>query len=54
MCELDLSPIKIASVESILFDESLGGFPIPLEVLDIIVAGRGEVGTTFNSLSKSF
>ena len=50
--ELDLSPIKIALVGSIFSKEYLGCFPFPLEALDVTTVGKGDAGTTFNSLSK--
>jgi len=35
-------------------NELTGNLPIPFAALDIIAAGRGEVGTAFNSFNKRF
>lgn len=52
--DLDIPLIIAISVELVLSNEVVGGLPISWAACEITLAGRGEVGTTFNSLSNSF
>ena len=54
VCELDLSPIKIASLASIFSGELLGGLLVTLDYFKFIGIGKGVVGIAFNSLRKIF